>query len=68
MQEVESKLISHVGYDEATQVLTVKFRTGATYEYPGVSTEDHKAFMGAESIGKHFSAHIRNKFSGQKAA
>ena len=68
MQEVKSQMLSHVGYNEATQVLSVRFHNGKTYNYPGVSADEHKALMAAESIGKHFAVNIKNRFVGQKAA
>lgn len=68
MEEVKSSTISHIGHDPATNQLSVKFLNGSTYVYEGVTAEDHKALMEAESIGKHFGQHIRPKFKGQKAA
>lgn len=61
MSAVESSQIKQTGYDPATQTLAVSFTrgTGAIYHYPGVTPEAHAAFVGAESIGKHFGQHIR---------
>lgn len=68
MKEVKSSSISHVGHDPATNQLTVRFTNGGTYIYDGVTTEDHKALMESESIGKHFGQHIRPKFAGKRVA
>lgn len=68
MQEVKSSNISHVGYDPATNELRIRFTRGGEYLYRGVSEEEHAALMGAESIGKHFQAHIRTKYAGAKQA
>lgn len=57
---VSSQKVAAVGYDAATQTLAVTFPNGkAVYCYPNVSPEAHAAFVGAESIGKHFGQHIQ---------
>lgn len=66
MTEAKSSTIHSHGYDEPTSTMTIKFHSGSTYRYEGVSPEDYAAFAGAESVGKHFGAHIRNKYSGSK--
>lgn len=58
---VESSKLAAVGYDSATRTLAVTFKTGnALYCYPGVTPEQHAAFVGAESVGKHFIAHYQS--------
>ncbi len=61
MSDVKSNQIKAVGYDAATQTLAVTFTrgAGAIYHYPNVTPEAHAAFVGAESIGKHFGQHIQ---------
>lgn len=57
---VASNQVKAVGYDPVTQTLAVQFNYGkALYQYPNVTPEQHAAFVGAESIGKHFGAHIQ---------
>jgi len=58
---VKSNQVKAVGYDAATQTLAVTFTrgAGAIYHYPNVTPEAHAAFVGAESIGKHFGQHIQ---------
>lgn len=68
MQEVKSSTISHVGYDRSTHELRIRFTRGGEYLYKGVSEEEHQALMAAESIGKHFQAHIRPQHAGTKQA
>lgn len=62
-QPVESSSIKSVGYDEDKQELHVRFKTGKTYAYAGVTPRQHQALLNAPSVGGHFSAHIRNAFS-----
>ena len=66
MTAVKSKSITEVGYEESTGEMHVKFASGHTYRYKGVSPEAHKAFVGAESIGSHFHKQIRSQFAGEK--
>lgn len=65
---VKSDQIGAVGYDPATSTLAVQFKprmpTGTmmpVYLYPEVTAEQHAAFVGAESLGKHHSAHFKSR-------
>lgn len=57
-----SSTIEAVGFDPATQLLKVKFKSGGTYNFEGVPAAAHDNLMAAESIGKHFHAHIKGAF------
>ena len=64
LQDVESSQINAIGYDPETQTLAVQFKgwkgeLGATYHYGCVSAEDFEAFKNAESLGRHFTRHIK---------
>lgn len=61
MTPVASNQVKAIGYDPETKTLAVTFTrgAGAIYHYPNVEPETHAAFVGAESIGKHFGAHIQ---------
>ncbi len=63
---VTSSSIDSVGYDEATRTMHVQFASGATYEYPGIDPEDHRALIEAKSIGSHFAKNIRPNYTGRK--
>jgi hypothetical protein len=65
---VKSSTISHVGYDKEASTLTIRFTHGGTYEYPGVPESTYEALRAAESIGKHFHAHIRTQYAGNRLA
>lgn len=60
---VESHKIGAIGYDAANQTLAVVFAKGKgdLYHYPNVTPEQHAAFVGAESLGKHFGEHIQGR-------
>ncbi len=68
MQDVKSSTMSHIGHDLESQTLTIRFHNGATYAYSGVSPEEHQALVNASSIGKHFMAHIRDKYKGKRVS
>lgn len=63
---VKSSAIVSVGYDEKTQLLQVEMQNGGVYDFPNFPPEENAKFMGAESMGKHFVAHIRPKFGVKK--
>lgn len=63
---VKSSQIVSIGHDPATKTLEIEFPRQSVYQYAGVSTEQAKALMDAESIGKHFGAHIKGKFEYQR--
>lgn len=63
LTQVESSLIKEVGYDAATQVLTVTFvDQEGTYEYQKVPESVYKELMAAESKGSYFAKNIKGKF------
>lgn len=67
MTPVKSSNIAAIGHDPKTNELHVKFKTGATHIYSGVSAEKHAALLAAESIGSHFHHNIRNQHESRKA-
>jgi hypothetical protein len=63
MQAVKSAQIAEIGHDPATGTLAIRFNGGQKlYHYEGVTAEDFGKLQAAESVGKHFGAHIRGKF------
>ena len=66
MTPVKSSSIASIAHDPATKTLSVKFTSGETYKYAGVSADQHKKLMGADSIGTHFQQSIRSKFKATK--
>lgn len=59
MKPVESSLITAVGYDEATEILRIEFKSGGTYDYMMVPTHVYEDMMASESIGKFFLRRIK---------
>lgn len=64
MQEVESSQIHSIGHDADTNTLAIRFKNWkgepkGLYHYNNVDAETFEAFKNAESLGKHFGAHIK---------
>ena len=67
LEQVESTMIKEAGYDEATQVLTVKFVNGdEVYEYKNVPKSVYDELMAAESKGSFFAKNIKGKYDFEK--
>lgn len=66
LTSVNSSNVKAVGYDTATQVLTVRFAGGATYDYVNVPAERWGALQqciaDGHSVGAWISANIVRKF------
>jgi hypothetical protein len=62
-EQVDSRNLVSVGYDEGSETLEVEFKDGNVYQYYGVPPAEHEALGSAESIGGYFSANIRNGYS-----
>ena len=56
----DSSTIQKLEHDSDGNVLTVHFKSGGVYQYPGVSASEFEALRTAPSVGKHFHAHIKS--------
>jgi hypothetical protein len=56
--QVESSMISAVGYDEESQTLEVVFNTGGVYRYFDVPKDVYEGLLAAESKGRYMRANI----------
>jgi uncharacterized membrane protein required for colicin V production len=66
---LESKMFTSVWYDAAKQVLYLRFRkTGDVYRYFEFPVTEYLAFLDAESKGRFFLAHIRDRFRFERMA
>lgn len=62
---VESTALEDVAYGQRP-TLTIRFRNGRTYEYYGVPEQLYTGLIAADSKGRFFNAHIRNRFPYQQ--
>jgi transposase len=66
---LESKMFTSVAYDADEQILYLRFRkTGDVYRYFGFPVREYQAFINAESRGRFFLAHIRDRFPLERMA
>lgn len=61
-----SSTVEAIGYEPATQLLKVKFKSGGTYHFEGVPAAEYQKLLTAESVGKHFHKHIKGAFKSVK--
>jgi hypothetical protein len=67
-KSVSSTSLSSVGYDPASGVLEVEFKSGAIYRYHGVPEAVHRNLMTAESKGRFFTRNIRGRYTFERVA
>lgn len=65
---VSSSQIVSVGHDPETNTIEVEFNSGAVWQYAGVDAAKHAAFVGAESLGRHFGKHIKPHHAATKVS
>jgi hypothetical protein len=58
---VRSSALRSVGYDPKQRVLEIEFIQGAVYRYFDVPPKVYRGLMAAESHGRYFNQHVRNK-------
>jgi hypothetical protein len=66
MTPVKSSSIEAVAHDPANKTMTVRFTSGGTYQFEGVTAAQHAELVGAKSVGTHFHQNIRGKFKAVK--
>jgi KTSC domain len=57
----KSSAIQESGYDAATGAMRVRFTSGHLYHAEGIDARDYLEFTQAESLGKHWHAHLKGK-------
>jgi len=62
MTLVDSEAIAEIRYDAERSTMLVRFVDGEWYSYFNVPAGVYKAFVAAESHGRFFHDHIRDKF------
>lgn len=58
-----SAVIRAAHYDAERELLDILFTTGRRYLYQDVPPEAADAFRAAPSKGRHFNAHIRDRYA-----
>ena len=64
--EFKSSNIERIGYSLEGRILFVEFLGGSKYFYNDISIAVYDNLKGAESVGKHFNANIKNNFAWKK--
>jgi hypothetical protein len=59
---VDSSSIASIGYDAGDETLEIEFHSGGVYQYFDVPAHAHAALRDADSIGRHFVAHVRDRY------
>jgi KTSC domain-containing protein len=66
---LESEMFTSAAYDAEQEILYLRFRnSGDVYRYFDFSAPDYQAFLNAESRGRYFLAHIRDRFRYERMA
>ena len=66
IETIRSSMLKSISYDEVEEVLTIIFANGGEYNYFDVPKEIFNELINAESEGKYFTAHIKNKYKYEK--
>ena len=67
-QPLESKMLASVAYDAENRILYLRFRSGHVYRYFEFPGDQYLAFLNAESRGRYFLSHIRDRFRYERLA
>ena len=59
---VGSSNVDSIGYDEATQVLRIRFIKGGLYEYKNVPPMEFEQLRNAPSVGSYLSRNIKGNY------
>lgn len=66
MIPVTSSNIESIGYDEGTQILRIRFLTGAVYEYKNVPIMEFEQLKNAPSVGSYLNRNIARGYPYEK--
>ena len=66
-QYIDSSMISSIGYDPATCILEIEFKSdGAVWDYPNFPESLWYEFLYSDSKGKFFHQNIRGQYNEYK--
>jgi hypothetical protein len=63
MVQVESEAIDEIDYETARSTLLVRFAHGGWYSYFAVPRSVYELFIAADSKGRFFHEHIRDRYT-----
>jgi len=66
MVQVESEAIDEIDYDAALSTLHVRFAHGGWYSYFAVPARAYEDFIAADSKGRFFHEHVRDRYPFRK--
>lgn len=61
--DLQSTALKAVTYQDQSAHLELEFRSGAIYRYSAVPALVYQELLRAESKGRYFNQHIRNRFT-----
>ena len=61
--DLQSTSLNAATYQDQSASLELEFRSGAIYRYRGVPEQVYQELLSAESKGRYFNQHIRNRFT-----
>jgi hypothetical protein len=67
-QAIESKMFTAAAYEAQRRMLYLRFTSGDVYRYFEFSEEQYREFLAAESRGRYFLSHIRDRFQFERLA
>jgi hypothetical protein len=62
MVQIESEAIDEISYDTERSTMFVRFAHGDWYSYFAVPKHVYEEFLAAESHGRFFHEHVRDRF------
>ena len=63
LKDVQSSNIEKIGYNEGSEVLYVKYKSGKVYAYDKVPKAIYEGLEKAESKGSYMNSQVKGKFS-----
>jgi len=60
--DLQSTSLNAATYQKQDALLELEFRSGTVYRYVGVPEQVYQELLTAESKGRYFNRHIRNRF------
>jgi len=62
MAQIESEAIDEIGYNGELSTMFVRFAHGGWYTYFAVPADVYETFVAAESHGRFFHQHVRDRY------